>query len=155
MKKINLELTKEQFLELMRLSFIWEIVINWHKIEDFDLSAKNFKKFIIKNAVEKNIIDYLNYFKWDNEYDYSLEKWIEFYGKLSKSHENYFNDEILENLVSNEIFSRYTEEQLDEMSKDEYNNLYSLISDEIEKEIEENGYENLRLNIKRNPLFAK
>lgn len=39
MKKINIEFTKDQFLELMKLSFIWEMVINWDKIDDFDKAS--------------------------------------------------------------------------------------------------------------------
>jgi len=74
MKKITLELTKKEYLNLIRLSHIWHMAINWHKVEWQDENINKLQQKIIDTATKNNIKDYLHYFEWSESYDISNEK---------------------------------------------------------------------------------
>jgi hypothetical protein len=60
---MHLELTKEQFLELMKLIFLGEFIVNGHKlVPDAELVSQNLKDYIIHKAVENNVMEYLDTF---------------------------------------------------------------------------------------------
>lgn len=76
---MNLKLSRTQFLELMKLVFVGEFIINGHKIEDFDKPSESLKDYIIKQARENKIEDYIEYYKGSKCYDYTHEKSGEFF----------------------------------------------------------------------------
>ena len=152
MKKINLELTKDQFLELMRLTFIWEMVINWHKTENFDKDSQKFKDFIIKQAIRNNIKDYLCYYKWSKEYDYGNDYDMEFYSLLSDYCDESFHEDLVEILSKNIMFDKFSEEKIEEMWENEYEEKKFKFIDKISNEFEKNDYDNITI-INKNPLF--
>ena len=56
MAKINLELSKGQYLELMKLVWLGETVINGHKLPDkFDKKSESLQKYITQQAVKNNL----------------------------------------------------------------------------------------------------
>ena len=160
MKKYNLELTKEQFLEIIRLSFIWEMVINWRKVDDFDMSAKQTRKHIVRQAAKNNIFDYLYNFESLDEpniswwYDIDNEKWMEFYSLLSNYCDESFQEDLIEILGQNMVFKNYSHKQVEEMWENEYHRILEQNMNIIETELETNDYDNINFDIK-NPLFSK
>lgn len=147
MGKIKLELTKKQFLELMRLSFIWELAINWQKEEGFDLSAQEFQDFIIEKAVENDIKDYVSYDKEDDSYDYSEEKSDEFYNLLQDYCDEEFWVQIVWIVAKNKILEKYSPSEFDKMSESKKEKLLSDMIDKVDLEFAENDYKNLKLDI--------
>lgn len=147
MKKIKLELTKEQFLELMRLSFIWEFAINWQREEDFDLSAQNFQEFIIEKAVENDLKDYVSYDKDNDSYDYSEEKANEFYNLLQNYCDEEFWVQVVWIVAKNKILEKYSPSEFDKMPDSKKEKLLSDMIDKVDLEFSENDYKNLKLNI--------
>lgn len=161
MKKINIEFTKEQFLELIKLVSIWEMVINWHKLhDDFDKDAEQMQDFIVKQALKNDIKDYLFKYKWSKEYwftggyDISSEKEMEFFDLLEESHKDSFAEDIVEIVSKNEVFLKYNENEFEKINDSKKEKIFSDMIDKVDNEFVENGYENLKINWNsKNPLF--
>lgn len=155
MTNINISFTKKQFLELIKLVSLWELVINWHRLpDDWDKESQKLEEYIVDIAVKNNIKDYLYYFEWSKAYDISQEKEMEFFELLFESQEDYFDEEIVWILARNELNNRYSEKELDEMDIEKREKLFFDLLDQVEKEISENWYENIKINLnKKNPLF--
>jgi len=160
MQKINIEFTKVQFLELMRLIHIWEMAVNWHKINDFDKKAEDLQKFIVKQAVKNNIKDYLHKYEWIEEYwleggyDIDNDKSMEFFEELSDYCEHSFYEDLVEILSKNMMFDKYSHNKIEEMGEWEYDSKLSEFVDKIENELNNNDYDNLTLKF-INPIFNK
>ena len=163
MAKINLELSKGQYLELMKLVSLWETVLNGHKLyDDHDKKASALQKYIVDQAVKNNIKDYVTKFPWSNElwikagYDISSHFTMELYDLLVESHKEYFTEEIVEVVARNEIASQFRG-SYEKMWFDEQENIYFDMIEKVEEEFEKNDYNGLRLEFQKNenPLFVK
>lgn len=155
MKKINIEFTKEQFLQMMKLTFIWEMVINWQKVGDFDEKSQDFQKFILKQAIDNKVMDYLYFFEWSKDYDIDNDISMDFYTYISDYCEESFYEDLTEILAKNIMFDKYTEKEIEKMWEIEYERNISKFTDKINYEFESNDYDNLTVNFKnKNPLFV-
>ncbi len=163
MAKINLELSKGQYLELMKVVSLGEMVLNWHKLYDFhDKKAVALQKYIVDEAVKNNVKDYLKHFPWSKEfwtkpgYDISNDFTMELYDLLVESHKDYFTEEIVGVVAKNEITSQFGD-NYEKMWFEEQENVYFDMIDKVDEEFEKNGYSGLKLTFKKkpNPLFVK
>lgn len=61
---MQIEFTREQFLELMKLVFLGEFVINGHLLpENWKDEPMKLKEYIVQKAVDAKILDHLEYYE--------------------------------------------------------------------------------------------
>lgn len=159
MKKIKLELTKKEFLSLMRLTHIWEMVVNGDRIEDFDTDVVDINQKIIDIAVKNNVKDYLSYYSWSKAYDYSIDTSQDFYEELYDAHKCFFEEELSTILAINLCEEYAGPENIEELTEKEFDDVMKKvwkIKEKVDSEIEINWYAGININLlNKNPLFVK
>lgn len=152
MKKINIEFTKEQYLELMKLTYLWEFIVNWHKIEKFDDSSKNLQKYIVEQAQKNKIKDYIDYSTHSKKYWYSQKMEFELYEYISGYVEKSINEELVEIVWNNMVYQKFSEEDIQDMETEKREKIFSDSYDDVNNDFWNNWYSNLIIK-KSNPLF--
>lgn len=142
---MQLELTQEQFLELMRLTYIGEVVINGDKTEDFDLAAQELKDLVIQTAVQNNILDYIEYDASSKSHDYSEKKSANFLNLLDQYREEAFHTDLVAIVAQNIIYDTHRDVAIEKMSEKEYDAIFDKTTEAVDREFKKNDYENLTI----------
>ncbi len=144
---MQLDLTREQFLMLMKLVFLGEFVINWHALpQEWQEEPMKLKDFIVQKAVDTKILDYLEYYTWSKEYDYSHEKNEEFYDLIDQYCSQNFHEDLVEIISHNILRKKYGGWTINVMSAEKYDHLFSQMIDTVINDITKNEYENIVLS---------
>lgn len=131
---MQIDFTKEQYENLIKLAMIWESVINWNKVEtEIDRNVTNLKGYILKNA--KSI--------WIDT-DYNSEEETE---KTFDMIDEYLEQEIFNKLIYHlgwrDFLNKFWEAALKKMELEEFMAKEKPFLDFWSNEFEENWLDNL------------
>ena len=148
---MKIELTKEQYLNLLKLVYLGEWMANAHRTEDRIEKYENSLSQIFSYAKEFGFNDYADDEEVGDNKIYPTRKFEE-ETDVHKLHEEYDNDtfwdELIDRLRDRDFFGSYGKEKIEKMTQDEYFNNLNKFADKWAEEFEK--YDIGRLGIKRN-----
>jgi len=147
---MKIELTKEQYLNLLKLVYLGEWMANAHRTEDRIEKYENSLSQILSYAKDFGFSDYADDEEVGDGRIYPTRKFEEETG-VHDLHDEYdedtFWDELIDRLKGRDFFKHYKKEELEKMTQDEYFDNLGKFTDKWEEEFEKHGID--RLKIKR------
>ncbi len=143
---MQIEFTREQFLELMKIVFLGEFVINGQLLPDgWKDEPMKLKEYIVQKAVDAKILDHLEYYEWSKCHDYSHKKSEEFFDLVKEYCDQDFHEELIEIVSHKMLHKKHGEWAINVMSAGKYDQLFGAMTETVQDDFIENGYENLTL----------
>ena|SRR3989338_11044687 len=154
MDKEKIELTKAQFLALLKAVYLGNWIANAHRdgsredpmISEYEMIGDFIFSHARKFGFDRYVDDELA-----AERKFYPTRWFEEETDVDKLHEEYdeesFWDELIDRLAERDLFRKYSENEIKQMTRDEYFvRLHELI-DKWENEVNENGIERLEIDL--------
>lgn len=144
-EKINLELTVDEFEQLLSLVYLGEWVANAHNVEDEENLFTETEQVVYAKAYDSGFNDLVEFdkeagqFLPTEEFEEDMQTFVDEYD------ENTFIEELCNTLAFNEIEKTY-EEKVDVMTDTELSDLKEKLFEKYMNLLDEHGVENLSLN---------
>jgi hypothetical protein len=144
-KKMRINLTKKQYITLIKLVYLGEWVVNAHRTGDRVKEFEEFDQYILSFCKDFNLEGNITYdeklkmFFLTSEFidETGLDDYIDEYD------ENTFWDELIYRLSRRDLIDRYGEEAVKNMKIEELIDKEQVFIEEYEEEFRRNGINNL------------
>jgi len=142
---MKIELSRDEYLNLVKLVYLGNWVVNAIRTEDFDTGANEIEQKILSYAKDQNYENLADYISDDNMFYPSVE--LE---QLVSKDLDAYDDENFWNSLSNHLGTRdfiqlYSQEEIEAMTDHERVTKQFECSDKYEDEFYNNGIERLQI----------
>jgi hypothetical protein len=138
-------LTKEQYEKLMELVYLGNWVVNSYRADDrldeFDRMAEHVLSFAPSSGYQDRVEfdEFEGRYFPSRKFDEELQQYIDEYD------DDVFWNTLIERLAERDLIRAHGEETVNRMEWDEYNQKIEPLLKKYEKEIDDNGVENLEI----------
>jgi hypothetical protein len=138
-------LTKEQYEKLMELVYLGNWVVNSYRADDrldeFDRMAEHVLSFAPSSGYQDRVEfdEFEGRYFPSRKFDEELQQYIDEYD------DDVFWNTLIERLAERDLIRAHGEETVNRMEWDEYNQKIESLLKKYEKEIDDNGVENLEI----------
>jgi hypothetical protein len=142
---MQITLTKEQYEKLMELVYLGNWVVNSYRaddrLDDYDRMAEHVLSFAPSSGYQDRVEfdEFEGRYFPSRKFDEELQQYIDEYD------DDVFWNTLIERLAERDLIRAHGEETVNRMEWDEYNQKIEPLLKKYEKEIDDNGVENLEI----------
>lgn len=144
-KKISLELTQDQYLDLVKLMYLGNAVASEIMPEEATDRLEELEHHVMAASGPKKGNLHIGYDKKDDAYFLADDLEEELENQMDEYEENLFWEQLVLLLSLRDLRLKYTEKQLDAMSEDKLDKAIEEIQNFYINEFDENDLDNLKV----------
>ena len=151
-QKQAIAFTKKQFKALLKAVFLGNWMANAYRVDDIKKDYENIEDYIFSLAPQFGFDKYMNHEDSDGDKYYptsSFEETTDVHMLHEAYDEENFWDELADRLGERDFFERYSADEIQKMSREEYFDILSDCVDAYHEEFEKFGLERIRVSGKK------